>query len=969
VAPHHWQQLKEILGEALERDGDERTTFVMQRCGTDTTLRDEIESYLKNSGQTVEACAEKMRETLLCRFPSEWIGHQLGAYRIVQEIGRGGMGTVFLAARADGQFEKQVAIKLLKRGTDTDEVLRRFRSERQILAQLEHPSIARLIDAGTTDDGLPYFVMEYVSGKPITTYVREHGLTIHQRLELFLKVCAAVEQAHHDHIIHRDLKPGNILVNEEGEPKLLDFGIAKLLESGENPLEVTATNQQRFTPTCVSPEQTRGEPVTPASDIYALGALLYELLTDQTPHRFSTRRPSSEELARVVCEEEPVLPSAAVSDRNRQHELHGNLDNIALCALRKEPERRYRSVVAFAEDVKRYLNERPVQARPNTTIYRVQRFLARNRSAGLQFGLVLAIVLALVTILIFVSPRLRQLVRGSEPPRQTAAPIDKKSIAVLPFDRFNTEKESGYFVDGVQDNILTDLAKVSDLKVISRSGVEHYRGATKDAREIGRALNVANVLEGSVQKSGDRIRVNVRLVDTQTDTQIWSEGYERKVDDLFSLQSELAQSIVTQLKATLSPREKAAIEHKPTEDMEAYDLYLRARALMSKVNDAGGRNRRDAIQLLDAALARDPNFTLAHCLAVDAHIILYRYVEHTPAHLASAKDAADKALELAPYLGESHLAKARYYYHGLRDYLNAQRELDVAAPTLSGDAEFLTLSSITERRLGRWKDAIRDGEKAVALNPQDAIYVATLMETYRALRDYAKMDDVGDKAIARLPAEVTNGIWARKVDGAIGSGALDRAQSTIEAAPRNVDWKDSMFGMVALFRRQYAEAARFYDAKAPDKTTEILNGHMQGEVQRWLGDEEKSRRAFEHARDAALERLRERPNDPILAGELAIAYAGLHQRAEALSVASHAVETFPIAVDSIDGVNCLNSLAEVYVLLGDSNEALNALEKVADLPNSTSYGDLRFNPVWDILRKDPRFDKILARTLAPPRYE
>ena len=206
--------------------------LLTQKCGTDTTLRYEVEKYLKNSGQNFEACAEKIRETILNKLPSERIGHRLGAYRIVQEIGRGGMGTVFLAARADGQFEKQVAIKLLKRGTDTDEIVRRFRAERQILAKLEHQSIARLIDAGTTDDGLPYFVMEYVSGKPITTFIREHGLTIPERLELFLKVCAAVEHAHHDHIVHRDLKPSNILVTAEGEPKLLDFGIAKLLEQG-----------------------------------------------------------------------------------------------------------------------------------------------------------------------------------------------------------------------------------------------------------------------------------------------------------------------------------------------------------------------------------------------------------------------------------------------------------------------------------------------------------------------------------------------------------------------------------------------------------------------------------------------------------------------------------------------------------------------------------------------------------------
>ena len=529
-----------------------------------------------------------------------------------------------------------------------------------------------------------------------------------------------------------------------------------------------------------------------------------------------------------------------------------------------------------------------------------------------------------------------------------------------PFDSFNTEKESTYFVDGVQDNILTDLAKVSDLKVISRSAVDHYRGAAKDPREIGHALNVANVLEGTVQKSGDRVRVNVRLIDTRTDTQIWSEGYERTVDDLFALQSELAQSIVGQLRATLSPGEKAAIERRPTEDMQAYDLFLRARALMSKVGDDGGKNRKEAITLLDAAIARDPNFTLAYCLSVDAHIILYRYVEHTPAHLEAAKEKAEKALQLAPGLGEAHLAKARYLYHGLRDYLGAQRELDLAAPTSSGDAEFLTLSSVTERRLGRWKDAVRDGERSVALNPRDAIYVGTLMESYRALRDYTKLDEVGDRAIARLPKESTGAIWARKVDGAFGSGQLDKARTTIEATPREVSWKSGMFAVIALYQRQYAEALRFFEAAREDTSSELANAVMEGKIQRWLGDEEKSRLAFERARDIGLERLRERPNDPIISGELAKAYAGLHQKEEAVSLARRMVELVPISQDSVDGANCIGSLAEVYALIGEPAAAINELAKVAGIPNGPPYGDLRFNPVWDELRKDPRFEKILT---------
>ena len=443
MAPQHWQLVKEILGEALEHEqGEDRATFVARTCGSDTTLRHEVETYLNISDQKMEACAENIRDTMLSKMWSQPVGRRVGAYRIVQEIGRGGMGTVFLAKRADGQFEKQVAIKLLKRGTDTDEIVRRFSAELQILAQLEHQCIARLLDAGTTEDGLPYFVMEYVAGVPITQFVRENHLSIQQRLELFLKVCAAVERAHRDHIVHRDIKPGNILVTSDGEPKLLDFGIAKLLEPGENTVEATATNQQRLTPTCASPEQARGERVTTASDIYALGALLYEMLTQRSPHQFSTLRPSPEELARVVCEQEPIAPSDVVADRETQHQLKGDLDNIVLYAMRKEPERRYPSASEFAEDVTRYLNARPVSARPNTTVYRVQRFLARNRSVGLPLTFAAVVILAISGALLYVGPKLRK-TSEAPPAQQLVTPIGGKSIAVLPFDTFDDGKITG----------------------------------------------------------------------------------------------------------------------------------------------------------------------------------------------------------------------------------------------------------------------------------------------------------------------------------------------------------------------------------------------------------------------------------------------------------------------------------------------------------------------------------------------
>ncbi len=965
MAPQHWQQVKEILGEALERDeGEPRTTFVAERCGKDTSLRDEVDAYLNVSGQKVEACAENIRHVVLDKIQSEQIGRRLGAYRIVKEIGRGGMGAVFLAERADGQFEKQVAIKLLKRGTDTDEIVRRFRAERQILAQLEHYSIARLLDAGTTEDGLPYFVMEYVLGVPITTFVRERQLLLPQRLELFLKVCAAVERAHRDNIVHRDLKPSNILVTSEGEPKLLDFGIAKLLEPDENQLDATATNQQRFTPTCVSPEQARGETITIASDIYALGALLYEILTDRTPYQFSNTRPSPEEVARVVGEQEPLRPSLTVSDGGRETDLEGDLDNIVLCALRKEPECRYPSVAEFAEDIKRHLAARPVQARPITTLYRARMFLTRNRLVGLP--LVLTALVFVVVGLLAVSPRLRSFSRLISSPNNEAGPqINDKSIAVLPFDSFNGEKDNNYFVDGVQDDILTDLARISDLKVMSRGAVASYRGANKNAQEIGRTLGVAHVLEGSVQKSGNRVRVNARLVDTRTNTQIWADHYDRSVDDLFGLQSELAQTIVAQLKVTLTAQQKAAIEAQPTQDMQAYDLYLKARDLLSRPPEKEGRQWKKADGFVEAAIARDPKFTLAYCLKSEIEILLYRYFDHTPGRLAAAKEAATRASQLAPNLGEPHLALAQYYYHGFRDYARVQGELNLAAATMSGKAEFLSIAEVNERRLGHWKDALRDGEKAMALDPHDPVYATTLMESYLVLRMFSEAERVADVAIAQLPGDSAGLVWADKADAAIGAGKLDHAQEIIEAAPKNLPWKNSMLSMVAFCKRDYARAAQLLEKTELRQSKGYWDYLLEGKIRRKLEEPEKSRAAFEQAKNLIEDQLRSRPDDSTLVGFLAVSYAGLGRKDDAIATARKATLLLPLSQDPIDGPNCVAMLAEVYATTGEPEAALNALSKIVRLPSGVPPGELRFNPVWDALRNNARFSELLIQVEKP----
>lgn len=409
MTPARYQQIKQLLESALACAPGGRDQMLSEVCQNDPDLRLEVESLLDCHAAAADFIEEPAFETAARAMAAEdaaILNEHIGAYRIVREIGRGGMGAVYLAVRDDDEFQKQVAIKVVKRGMDSETVIRRFRNERQILATLDHPNIARLIDGGTTVDSLPYFVMEYVEGNPIDAYCEAGALSVEERLELFLSACLAVQFAHQNLVIHRDLKPSNILVTPEGVPKLLDFGIAKVLSPRpETEMSMTATGLRVLTPDYASPEQVRGERITTASDIYSLGVLLYEVLTGYRPYHFDSKAPF--ELARAITEIEPEKPSAAIGSRARKTEaddsapkggarpapsaaisldrlrrrLSGDLDNIVLMAMKKEPSRRYNSVAQFSEDIRRHLDGLPVVAHKDSLRYRTIKFITRNRTA------------------------------------------------------------------------------------------------------------------------------------------------------------------------------------------------------------------------------------------------------------------------------------------------------------------------------------------------------------------------------------------------------------------------------------------------------------------------------------------------------------------------------------------------------------------------------------------------------------
>ena len=400
MTPKRLQRLESLFDAAMEQAPAKRSAFLLQACPDDPELRAEAESLIRShesAGDFIESPAveEKFARELM---DSGYLPMpRIGPYKIIRELARGGMGTVFLAVRDDDQYRMQVAIKLLKRNLNSESVVKRFKSERQILAGLDHPSIARLLDGGTTPDGIPYFVMEFIDGNPIDDYCRTRELSVTDRLQIFRAVCSAVHYAHRNLVIHRDLKPANILVTSEGLPKLLDFGIAKLLDAQNRADAVASMGLRLMTPRYASPEQLRGLPVTTSSDVYSLGVLLYELLTGEHPYRTSSQLPF--EIAQAICEQHPEKPSSrvranpetgksAASAQSLRKRLSGDLDCIVMKALSKEPESRYASVEQLSEDIRRHLESRTVIARKDSLAYRTGKFIGRNRVAAIAAALI-----------------------------------------------------------------------------------------------------------------------------------------------------------------------------------------------------------------------------------------------------------------------------------------------------------------------------------------------------------------------------------------------------------------------------------------------------------------------------------------------------------------------------------------------------------------------------------------------------
>lgn len=534
------------------------------------------------------------------------INRQVGKYKILRELGEGRMGWVYLATRADGSFRKLVALKIVKPGTDTDFILRRLRQERQVLALLNHPFIAPLLDGGTID-GLPYLVMDYIEGESLYRYAAEQKLSINDRLRLFLKICEAVEYAHQNQVIHRELKPSNILVKNDGTPRLLDFGVAKVLNpefQEEITIDPTLPAMQMITPEYASPEQIKGEAVTRATDIYSLGVVLYELLTGHRPYRFRNR--TAQEVARTICEEEPVRPSAEIirndnfvsvdagnspeevdQARGRENlerlsrEFAGDLERIILKALRKDPSERYPAVAEFAADIENFLANRPVAA---------EDFVSAS-----DFKLI-------------TSPTTK---------------AEKYSIAILPLNVISAGEANDageeYLGIGLADALILRLSNVQRFVVRPTSSVLRFQDAATDPFQAGRELNVRFLVEGTIRRIGERIRVSVQLLSIKDKSIVWAEKFDEKFTDVLELEDSISERVAKSLIPHLTSDEEKLLHKRGTNSPEAYEAYLRGRYFVNQFTDEGLLK---GIELYREAIRLDPNYVMPHFGIADFYVLM-----------------------------------------------------------------------------------------------------------------------------------------------------------------------------------------------------------------------------------------------------------------------------------------------------------------------------------------------------------
>ena len=872
-------------------------------------------------------------------------GGQIGPFRIERELGRGGAGVVYLAH--DTKLNRPVAIKSLPAELmDNPKARSRFAREARVLASLNHPNIATIYEELKEAEGVGYLVLEYVPGDTLAERIRRGRLKLEEALTIGLQIAEAVAAAHENGVIHRDLKAGNIKITPEGKVKVLDFGLAKAVggEAADQQTTITQPGQVMGTPGYMSPEQVRGEPTDERSDIWSFGCVLYEMLTGRVPFKGET---VSDTMAGVL-EHTPdwqVLPQ----------DTPANILVLLRRCLEKDRHRRLQHIGDAFIEINETLNlpaiapliKPEIAAKP------------KSRRVLMMIGAVIIIILSAIAVWFILE-------------RPTQPSSKEIRLVVLPFENLGPAEDE-YFAAGITDAITARLAGIGGLGVISRQSAMQYKDREKSARVIGKELGVDYILEGTVQRERpsdptSRVRIIPQLIMVSDDTHVWSDIYDNDMSEIFRLQSDLAERVAQALDITLLEPERRALASRPTENMEAYDYYLRGNEYLLSGSETELENElRIAIRMYEKAVELDPTFTLAYAQLSRAHAWMYWwYHDRSEERLVMAKQAVDKALQLNPNLPEAHLALGHYYYHGHLDYDHALEQFAIAQKSQPNNSELISFIGYVQRRQGKFEQALANLKKASGLDPLSRRLTRDVGVTLMLLRQYPEAERYYERTISLAP-DRSRGYNGKAWLYLLREGSTEKARAVLQEALESIKSEENpsivnLLATLDMYDRNYQEALDRLSLKSEDTDSQfnfIPTVLRCARIYGYMDKKELAEKYYDESRSILESKIQERPEDARFHSALGIAYAGLGRKEDAIREGKLGVKLLPVTKEAYQGLYRVEALANIYVMVGEYDAAIDQLEFLLSRPGEMSIPLLRLDPAWAPLRDHRRFKKLL----------
>jgi serine/threonine protein kinase/predicted Zn-dependent protease len=956
-----WQRAEVIFHSALERPPEARPAYLDEACGNNTDLRRQVELLLLNDAQAGSLLEKPLLADAALPDPIR-IGQVISHYRISEKIGQGGMGVVYKAE--DSRLKRAVALKFLPEETSRDRsALERFQREAQAASAMNHPNICTIHDIDEYENQL-FIAMEFLEGRTLKERIGGGRMETEEILDFAIQIADGLDAAHSEGIIHRDIKSANIFITKRSQAKVLDFGLAKLLPArkaatgkaaesqfttADGAQDLTGLGAAVGTPSYMSPEQALGKELDARTDLFSFGVVLYEMATGVLPFRGA----SSAATIDAILHEAPTAPVRINPG------LPVELERIINKALEKDRTLRYQSASEMRADLQRLKRDSDHHrsaasevSQPTTAARSTKKWRWIVPATGIVALLALAIGLN------FGGLRDQLFGRGATP--------HIESLAVLPLENLSGDPNQEAFTNGMTEALITELSKIKALKkVISRTSVMQYKGTKKPVKQIAGELGVDALIEGSALREGNRVRINVQVINGATDAHLWADNFDREYKDILSLHSDVARAIAQQVNATLSPEEAASFAKRGTVNPEAYDYFLRG---SGRVPSGKEIDIRIAIQMFEKAIELDPNFALAYAsLSANHSGMWWNGFDRTQQRVSLAKAAVDKALQLQPDLPQVHLALGLYYYWCLMDLDRSLLELEATQRMMPNNAVSAWALGLILRRQGNRERSIAYLTKAYEINPTSAEYASQVALTHFSAGNFKEAIRYYDITIRLSPDQPAN--YALKAFAILNlSGDPKQARAAIEPALRLGFANNPTLAYCRAFIDMREGAIQEAIQRVSSESWEAVEGQenydprvlLLAQLYGLAGQPQQERNCYEAAAKLIMAKIKQRPEKAAYHSALGIAYAGLGRKQDAIREGKTGMDLKPVSKDA-GGYYQVQVLAQIYAKIGEDDEALRLIDYLLSNSRGRSLSSFRLDPEWKPLRDNPKFQALLRK--------